>query len=241
MPITLTITDNKDGSGGVATIAGSPVGSTNQLFSSVFDGKHVQQTPTLVGSRVGDGIIVLIAQGYFHYLLLNQTSGEYALNLAALTDEADAEGMHYRILKDVEVVVNSLNLVPNTFVVKKWLPHVDENQSVKTPAIIISPYPSPEAFPGLLTGKDDISYPTLVSIVTEKQPLDYTANLNRNLMWREKIMSAFRFQALPGVHEVFNCIPQPLAIIEPAVFHLTDYMYHGCVFQFIARQLRGIF
>src|SRR5215831_5694130 len=73
MAISLTITDNLDGTGGVATITGSNPASTNTLYSAPFPGigdkTMVEQVWTLVGTRTGDGTIPIpsatVPLGYY--------------------------------------------------------------------------------------------------------------------------------------------------------------------------------
>src|SRR6185369_3797179 len=66
MSLALTITDNANGTGGLATIAGSDLGQTVTIYGSRLDSASLSWS--VVGSRTGDGTVSLaLALGYWWF------------------------------------------------------------------------------------------------------------------------------------------------------------------------------
>ena len=57
MAISVSYLDDNDGTGGVLTVAGSSVSSTNYVYASQFAGGNVRREMFQVGSRTGDGVV----------------------------------------------------------------------------------------------------------------------------------------------------------------------------------------
>jgi len=244
MPLSLIVSDNADGSGGVATITGSDSGSTNRLFYAPFTGAIGLLTWTLAGSRTGDGTIGIpspgtVPLGYYAWQLNAAVGGSpaFASYYRALTN-AGAQSVMDRVLTAVVQQLQTLNLsgIQSVNIVRKWLRRKLETAN-QVPQIQVVPVDG-ENFPGTLTGLDDVGYPVAI-IAVDKQNQDYTANLARNLLWRQRILRAFRFQPLSGVGEIINCLPDRQVIVDKAAFDANLFVSLA-TFRFISREPRGV-
>lgn len=234
MPITLTITDAQDGTG-TATIAGST--GTNTLYQATWDGSMGTLSFSSVGSRSGDGTIALSGAGYFIWRLDNLASGTTTVVIVYQNITTIDLAVYDKILDKVRTDIVSLSLsgIASVDIAKKWLPRDVKNVDVR-PSIIIAPV-NFESYPNQTTGLDYIGYPVLVAMV-DKLNKDYTANFNRNLLWRQKIFRKFRYQGLAGLSEVINCEPEPRATIDPKLFD-ANYFHSAAVLRFITQEPRG--
>jgi hypothetical protein len=237
MSVTLTITDNADGTGGVATVAGSNVAATNTLYKAAWSGQTGALTWTSVGSRTGDGTIsVSSGTGFFVFRLDSLYSGTTTVvaNYRPLTDTA-TQSILQRVLSAAKTRIDALALSGLTAVDVRWLPRAKPGDT--WPLIAVCPVHA-ETFPGVMTQTDDIGVPFLVCIM-DAQNQNPTANLNRNSLWREKILSALRYQRLAGVPEAYIVQPEPAEIINPGLFDGQNLFFSALLFRATTRTLRG--
>jgi len=222
MAITLSISDNADGTGGIATISGSNVLATNTVYSAVYSGLQQNFAWVSAGSRTGDGTVA-VAPGnglYFWYVDSNLSSVHSVSNISFQALTNTTLSVHYRCLLAYQTRILGLGLtgVSSSNVNIKWLPRQWDNiDNANLPMILIVPM-GKEGQPGILTGQDDIEYPTLVAIV-DKQNQDYTSGLARNLLWRESIFRAFRHQRLVGVQEIITTAAETDYVLNPQLFN----------------------
>ena len=244
MALSLVIADNADGSGGAAAIAGSDDGSQNRLFCAAFGGATGPLSWNPVGARTGDGAISIPSQGtvplgYYLWHLEGAVGGAstFATYFRALTD-ASAQSVMDRVLSAVVQQIQTLNLsgIQSVNVVRKWLRRKLETAG-QAPQIQVVPIDG-ESFPGMLTAVDDVGYPVAI-IAVDKQNQDYTANQTRNLLWRQQLLRAFRFQRLSGVNEIINCVPAQQSIIDKAAFDANLFV-SLVTLRFISREPRGV-
>lgn len=217
MPITLAVTDNGDGTGGVATVSGSTALSTNTLYSAPYSGVIGNLSWTSRGTRTGDGTIAVNpGSGLYFWYVENDAPALSNVTYQPLTDQT--ESVHYRSMLAIQQRIQGLGLagISSSQIVVKWLPRQWE-QVDTLPNIVIAPI-GKEGQPGVLNNKDDIEYPCVVAIV-DKLNQDYTANLARNTRWRERIFRALRHQRLNGVTEVITTDVQPDFVINPELFN----------------------
>lgn len=237
MALSITVTDNGDGTGGVCTITGS-AGGTVSLYYALFDGQHQAYSWTLFGSRTGNGNIVITGLTMGFYLWqCREGSDASPVYLKNLSDGTTA--VHYRILEAVKTGVNAIGLsgIPSAQVHRVWLPRVLEGLTT-FPAVLICPVGA-ETDVSALTGRDDIGYPVLVALV-DKQQADNVANMPRNLLWRQKVARYFRHQRLSGVTEVqlpTEIIPDQ--VVLPEAFSKNLFM-SAILFRFVSREPRGL-
>ena len=237
MPVTLAIADNADGTGGTATVAGSNVASTNTLYKATWNGQTGALTWTSVGSRTGDGTIAITSgTGFFLFRLDSLLSGTTTVVAVyqPLTD-VTTQAMLYRALAAIKTRIDGLSLSGSPTVSIRWLPRAKPGDTF--PMIHITPVGG-ESFPGVLTATDDIGLPVAVTIV-DNQNQDPTANLNRNALWREKILSALRFQRLAGVAEGYILNPDPGMIVNPGMFDSQNLFFSPLFFRLLTRTTRG--
>src|SRR5262245_10565380 len=82
MALTVTITDNQNGTGATATIAGQDAGQTVTVFVSPFEVGTSPLAWTSAGSRVGNGTVSLPVQpAYYYAYALGVVSGVAAVSV----------------------------------------------------------------------------------------------------------------------------------------------------------------
>lgn len=241
MAITVTIADNADGTGAVATIAGSDALTTNTLYYSIFAGTVGAQTWVSAGTRTGDGTIaVALGVGNYLWKVVGTVSAAaaFATYYRNLTDTT-TKSVWDRALDCFVSQVQALNLsgVSSVNVVRRWLPRYIKDVDT-LPQVVICPVTS-ENFPGMMCNRDDVSYPIAVCYIAA-QGNDYTANQTRNLLWRQRVSRIFRFQRLSGLasSEQVWVVPDGGTVIDSAQFDQTLYFGYQ-VYRCIAREPRG--
>lgn len=242
MAITGTWADTGDGTGGTFTVAGSTGGSTNTLTKSLWSGSTGTLSFTAAGSRSGDGAIsVSAAVGTYVFKLVNSVASETVLVYGAVTGgaSASAQAVVYRAMVQMQTQILALGLsgITSTNVLIRHLPRLLESTTDPNPLIAICAAPLPEKDESYLTSTDHIGYPVLVACIAA-QNKHLTNNLNRNLLWREKIRREFCFQGLVGIPEIAYCKMEPQAMINPAWFDKNAY-YSAQIFRLVSRELRG--
>lgn len=242
MPITMATVDNLDGTGIVATVAGSTGGSTNTLTYSAWTGNVGTLSFSAGGTRVGDGTIAVSpGVGTYIWKLVNSVASETVIVYQAVTGGASAaaQAVLYRsmVQMQTQIVALALTGITSTNVLIKWLPRSLDSTTDPIPCVVICPAPMPEKDSSYLINTDHVGYPVLVACLAA-QNQDYTANLNRNLLWREKIRHEFISQGLVGIPEVAYCTVEPQSVINPAWFQ-KNTNYSAQVFRLVSREQRG--
>lgn len=243
MAVTFTITDNADGTGGVATFAGSEALSVNRLYYTAWTGDQGSLTPTLFDSRSGDGTIAInLAVGYYLWTATNQyLSGAIPVANMVYQNLTDATtALHYRILQAVKNRIASLSLSGLTSANIKvlWTPITRTGVNASATQIIVSPTGA-ETNAGGTTSQDDAGYPAYVSIIDPTHSAESAENLARNLKWREQIMRSLTSQRLSGITPVMICEWVPDAVVSPEFFKAGIFASPQ-MFRFKARQTRGL-
>jgi len=240
MAVALTIFDAEDGTGGTATIAGSPAGSTNTLYRAPFSGDYGTLTWTQNDVPiVGDGTIAIVspsptALGYYLWRLNSVAAGVLTQVEVFQKISRDLE-LPGKIYDAVELRVKALGLISNSSVVPLLLPRKVKGVD-PDPCIQICPGGT-WTFPVVLCSKDDIVVPVLVAIL-DTQSSNFIRNKDRNLGWRWDILSAFRYQRLAGVTEVNTCLPIETEDFDRELFQ-KNVFYSELKFGFITRTVRG--
>jgi len=233
MAITLTVTDNADGTGGVATIGGTSVGASNQVYYSAYTGAIQSYSWTLAGTRTGDGTLNLaLATGHYLFQLVSAGSLGPAYRQAFSTG---TDPVHKRILDAIVVRVLETGVLASGRVVLKWLPRDTDPELAYLPLIYVCPVGS-EEFPGGTNTQDDILYPSVVCYIA-KQNHDSVANLSAVTGFREKVISAFIKQRLAGIN--WDCDIKPDLVFNPGMF-LKNYLSSSIGISFKVRRPRGL-
>lgn len=239
MSLTLAISDNRDGTGAVATVSGSDSGSTNNVYAAIFGGQTGALTWALVGTRTGDGTVaVSLPVGYYVWTVLTTSAGVTTQGNAVWQNLSNTaiESPHYQCLVAIQTRLQGLNLEGiGSNVLVKWLPR-DLEKVDTLPAIIVAPVGKEGQGPGL-NNHDDIDYPCLVAII-DAQNKDYTANLARDLYWRWRVFQSPRHQRLAGVPNVMTVSITPDYVVNPMLFDKNRF-YSALLFMCRNRETRG--
>ena len=125
-----------------------------------------------------------------------------------------ADAIFKQCLDATTTQIKSLSLsgVSNDNIVVKKLPW---DRNVSKPGIFI--HPVRETLRQATNASDDVGYGIQV-VMVQAANQDLTSNFNRILMWRQQISRHFRYQRLPGVSEVHQCIVIPQDVISPGAF-----------------------
>lgn len=252
---TLTIADNADGTGAVATVAGADGGTTNEVYTQAVNGELGTTTWTSGGSRSGNGTVALaLAKGYYWAYCKSTLAGSDAISTFVYFNVTDAEQAYlYQIFTGVQARIQALSLedIADTSIVIRKLP-LDRNlvtlpqaksifHSVTLPAIMITP--SVEQF-NLREGtnlREDIRYSVLITIVdVDNQEPTLIADLPKYLKWREQIRRALVNQYLPGITNGAMCdqyVPQELPSLQA---WKMNYWAMAQLARFKSRETRGL-
>ena len=243
---TLTVTDNGNGSGATATIAGSTPGTTNTVYTQSLE--TVWQPPIwqTSGSRTGNGTVSLaLPPGHYLAYVISAGSGSACSSTIYFVTTAGATSIKSQILAAVAVRIQSLNLanIATASIVVKKLPISRYLESaspnpIALPAVIVADV-APENMPPRGTCQlDDVDYPIQVSLIeVDNQESTVQANHDQHLLWRETIEQAFRFQRLPGVTTVINCTVEPSAPIDQGAW-MKNYYASALTLRFTSREPR---
>lgn len=248
--LTLVVTDTSVSPtpSAAVVVSGATPGATVNVYRSAWSAQAGQRAWVLAVSGVasGAGVATLTdlpaAFGYYEWLAVELAGGngvaQSTIYYGALSDTA-ARAVWDRCVVATKNVVDSL-LLPDLSaakVVERWYPGVFPNFTPTPPCVLIAPFGA-ETYQNRLNNKDDVGYPVIVCPV-DAVDRESRKNMTRDLLWREKIAKALRFQRLTGVSEVFDSDMTPEVIVNP------DAWEHGLIvspmlFVFISRELRGV-
>lgn len=234
---TFSVADNGDGTGGVVTIAGSTVGSTNTFFAAPWSGGFISAAFVSYGSRTGNGTLaVALVSGYYWGLVRSSLSGQIVDSLpVGFRISSGDQAVYYRCLEAVAARLATLGLggiAGSSIVIRKtpW------NRNLATPGIFVTPSSEVPIEPAT-NARDDIGYGVQLTVVRASNQ-DVSANLAAELSWREQISRAFRESALAGVDEIYTVRFEPGPVIDAASF-AAQYDVQTLVLRCVARETRG--
>ena len=142
------------------------------------------------------------------------------------------DAIHYAAMQAIKTRIDALALGVTSEIC--WLPRHKQGD----PTLIAICPVNAESFPGVMTSTDDIGLPIAV-VVMDPSNQDRTLNINRNLLWREQILSALRYQRLDGVPEVYMLVPEPALIVDPGRFDDANLTFSPLFFRAMTRTVRG--
>ena len=235
MALTLTITDQADGTGATATVAGSGGGLVTihtQSFAGVLGAGTWASTATKMGDGTAD--LALTTGHYFAYC---DSAGVVApVVYFAVTD--GVASVCQRIEEAVQARLRLIGLagIANADIVIRDVP-TDRNLTTH-PCIVVSPVrPTMDGTASVLH-KNDVVYAERVSIfAVDNQSAEDNGDTYR--LWIEQIARAFRSQRLSGVSEVFHCEVVPGMTIPPLDWLANRYVGE-VVLKFTARETSGL-
>lgn len=244
---TLAITDAADGTGGTAAVSGGATGATNTLYVGSWAGGVGGVTSAVEGSRTGNGNITMtLTPGYYWGWVVSSLGGIEATSSLVyfrITDADDEVSISYQYQLAVQARIQSLALsgITNSNIAVKKLPWHRATDTY--PQIIITGY-LPESFPrGAGTNqRNDVGYPVTVTIL-EADNQNLTANHERNLLWRQRIVQACIDRQIEPSLGAGNshgiCTVEPNTVVVPDSF-ANNVFHSSFVLRFTARQTRGI-
>ncbi len=251
---TLSIADNADGTGGVATISGATAGTIQDVFAQKVDGDLGTNTWEMVGTRTSDGTVNVTPTagltGYYWWHCESTDESDSGSDSGGADDEtvisnlvyqnltSGSEAVMEQCLTGVQSRIQGLSLldIPNANIV---IHKAAEESKVPKPAVIISPAGPETMVPTAGTNvRDDVGYPVFVGIVAADNR-DQTTDRAKYLKWREQIARAFRNQHLPGVTEVYTMQIETRDVVSPSWF-TNNLFVSSMVIRCVSREVRGI-
>jgi len=239
--LTLTITDNADGTGVSASCVYS-TGGTVSLYKATVSASGIGSY-SVASTRSNTGAFTFspaIATGYYAWYA---TAGSDTTTVVRCNATDEGDSVHERCLTMISDRIAGLNLTNvngNTLTVYKR--QMNDESNVSYPAFILSIAGQPEDILGGNNQEDDIGYNVTVSIV-ERCAAETDIHRARYLMWRDRIRAALhnkpgsRFDA--RVPECWNCIVKPGAVIDiPETKEQADYRYGLLTVQCVCRVRR---
>ena len=224
MSLTLTITDNANGTGATATIAGG-ANLTNAFFTTPVSGEiGALGTWTAAGSRVGNGSLVLpLAAGLhfvtFSFYSMGGDSQYWRPVLAVVTD--GVASVYYRILQAVQARLRLLGLatIQSANIVVR---EVAIDRDLTLPAVAIAPQRPAMSATGGVLGFNDKVYGVLVALYAADNQVHTNTDLYAK--WMEQVENAFHNKRLTGVAEVITAEVMPGDAIPLEVWRANKYM-----------------
>lgn len=241
MAITLTITDNADDTGGVATIVGSAIGSTNTLYRSLMTGLEESLTWASVGSRTGDGTIAVSgpARNYYLWQVQSDIAGSVAVSPVVLKSLTNANYTAVRA-RLVDAVVDKLKLLDldqigdDVFVRNSF-----DDPNVKYPSVVVVRDATPDLYTGGTNVRDDVEYPIQVIFLDVSDMRDNAPTARWDL-WKERSERAFRNQRIAGASEVIRCTVEPSVTMGESLPPIYQKARFSFTLRFTSREIRGL-
>lgn len=240
MAVSVSVVDSADGTGGVATVAGSDVGSTNTLYRARFTGGEEELTWATVGSRTGDGVIAAgtpVRHFWLWYVksVSGATTSVSPVVHKALTD-ATYKSVRTRCVEAIQATLQLLDLEGiGTDTTKILIRQADSDPVSSRPCLIvlnddtISPVEN-----GGTNARDGVEPGVLVLFLDHSASGTVAeAQVEKWEIWQERSERAFRGQRLAGVSEVMFCR------IESASVKADD-VRRSFVVRCVTRQARGL-
>lgn len=226
MPLTITIADNLDGTGAVATVAGSTAGSTNVVTVWGHSGAVGGLTSQATGSRTSDGTVALSLSNGAHFAICVSTlAGVSTVSSPVYFHSTTAgDSILWRILQVTYATLQGMTLsgysASDVYVSK--LPFDPKSPGANQKRITI--HPTREAIERKLNSHDDYTFPVMVAMIWPSNQ-DATTNQRIELNNRQLVENAFKITPTKDVWggagtvpEVQDCIVVPGSVVLPEAF-----------------------
>lgn len=245
MPISLTVTNNQDGTA-TAEIGGT-AGAANTIYVAKWAGwsslGDIEQPPVPgaweeAGDRSGDGEIVLALHAgfYFAYLLSDGASG---VPVGFRVTEGSTS-IWERCVDEIHARLLTLALLPDGQVERQLEPPGDD-RSKPLPRIVVSPLEREKHDPAKGTNlKDEIVYPVAVVLLGKgnRGRGDEAQSRSAWLLWRERIAGEFRNQRL-AVEPVYHADVEFREAVTPNAWFDANLVQGAIIVHCHAYQTRG--
>lgn len=242
---TLTVADNENSTGVVATVASGNASATNTLYRTNVSGELEAATWTSSGSRTGNGTISvsLTVEGYYFWYVSSTLSGE--TTVSNLVYEPITDGTDAVLTRCIAAVVSRLQLLTLSGISSSNIVSIADITNtagvVNSPCVLVAREPVPHQYKGGVNDRDDIGYPIQV-LFCESDCLGSQSDVARWDKWREQAERSFRNQRLPGVTESQLASDiEPLKILDPAFRPpIYDKVVSGFTIRVNTREVRGL-
>lgn len=243
---TLTLADNGNGTGAVATIAGATPGTTNAVYAAAWNGGFVPAAFASFGSRVGDGTVALaLSNGYHWCYVLSTLAGESAISLVkGIRATSGLAAIFDQCMDAIVAKIQALSL-PFPWAaaaVKKYKVPFNRNMLGDGVDAGIFVAPANERINPVLNCADDFGEGIGIT-VARKGNQDLTAHLSAELLCRQQLANALLpshgEQALPGVPDIYDVQIEPGPVIDPGAF-LAQYDIGSLTVRCLNRRTRGL-
>ncbi|MBS0207809.1 MAG: hypothetical protein JSS27_02545 [Planctomycetes bacterium] len=170
------------------------------------------------------------------------------MNVGGLFDElsprrAPPRSVYERCAWQVQAAIRALALpgLRPAAVAIRTLPSLRESVGERIPAlpaVLVCPLGRESNETLAATNRSDtVGYPVGVAIVAAADQMSADRR-SLYLVWRERIVRAFRHQRLAGVDEVLTCVVEPEPVVAAEAW-LRNVWHSAVVLRFIAREPRG--
>jgi hypothetical protein len=240
-------TDNQNNTGAVGTITGSNSTDTNAVYvinvGRIFNSQLTAWQPA--GVRSGDGNVNLILPyGTYWGYCLSYTDGPppqwpfitgisppsiFAVTVSPLS-------VYSRIMLDVQARLQMMNL-PGIKAAQVYMGMFPSDRTTQFPAVWVTKEGLRETQLSGTNVRDDWGHPVNV-FFADRNPQTYEQPGQQYDLWRQMIRRGFERARLPNVPEVYDCLIEPNAIIDPRLPHY-QYLVSGMVLRFKSREPRG--
>lgn len=228
MALTVSFSDNADGTGATATVTGSGGAGVGVFAARVNAGGWVS-----VGTRTGDGTVAVAVPTGLRWGYA-AVPGEISPPTPFVVTGVGGLSLATRCRDAVKAVVESLPLSGSRGVVEKPYP---DAANADFPVVWVTADGVREAIEPGLNATNDIGYPVRVLIVDRHELRDKAKLRERYEPWRALIIAAFLNRRLPGVVESIQCLAEPLQVLDP---NLPQYQFvvSGVVIRCLTRTTR---
>ena len=236
MSLSVTWLDSGDGTGGVATVAGTAGAAASVWSMPMADGEVFSQA----GSRVGDGPVTLALAPRLYWLYA-ASAGSVSTVVGVHVTDGNAKAPT-RCRAAVAARIRALGLTTpggaTMPVIEQMYP--DEATISTYPCVVLSVDGATETDgPNGTWAADDRGFPVKVQICDRNGvPPDHRM-LPTYESWRYAIERAFAGQYLPGVPESGSCTIEPYLIADPAMPQY-QFFVSGMLVRCFCRVPRGL-
>jgi hypothetical protein len=165
-----------------------------------------------------------------------------SLGFGPLTSEWSS--VYGRVLLATQQAIQSLGLdgLDSASVVVQKLPvdrHLGAADAAALPAVLITPAGENIDPAGGTNLMDDVTYAVRVTLIDrDNQEPTLIANVDRYLMWRQRIARTFRNQSLAAVPEIYTTHVEPGDVVDPSAWE-SNLLTSVLMLRFVSREPRG--
>ncbi len=233
--VELTVVDNADGTGALATISGSDIASSNTILVQPYSSTN-SWTPGAV--RTGDGTATLGTLGYQWAVVVGTSGNDLVLSnmvpFAATTSTLAVKSrLQNAVVARIQQLVMAQNLNANVY---GFI--AEDLRTIIFPAILVTWADISDSDDGGLNDLDDIGYSFRVRIV-DRNSENYQAPRDKYLLWRQQLMRALRNQRQTGVLEWINT---KVKLGKTGTYMGANYQYFcaDLIVECVSREVRGL-